>query len=550
MNIQKCMPGLYPTKGLAYDCPISERKIYAALEKALPKNWYGWHSLKVRTERFGIAETDFVIADPNQGILVLEVKGGFLEKWDGHWYQNDHLLRKSPLEQAKGFCRGLVSKFREREIVPPRIGPTVCFCDTTVEDQPTQADLEGLVIGLNHLPYLHEMLHSVFIKAISPFKEKKTSGNWIKALHEMWCESWVPEMRLSIVAKKDEERRIRLDKDQFSALWSLRANDMVLVKGGAGTGKTLLARELAKCEVKDGRRVLLLCFTDALGSELSREFEDANITASPIGKFAVKLLRDKGHEIKESYDPEFWEPVTLQAAVDGIPDEEELWDTVIVDEGQDMGENQWLLIQGCAKEKKRIWIFYDGDQAYWKERRVPEELKGRCSKYLLEKPYRCPEEIQALADAYCGNELDVDLVKGAREEGIIKIRKSKEEWVHRDVGNEIGDLLREGFERNEIAVISLRGMMLAENIMHEEELGGQRIVKATDEDACENIVCDTFLRFKGLERPAVIVTDLRFVSDNYGVRMNVALTRATGVVRIVGAEMEIDKDEILKKIAE
>ncbi len=70
-------------------------------------------------------------------------------------------------------------------------------------------------------------------------------------------------------------------------------------------------------------------------------------------------------------------------------------------------------------------------------------------------------------------------------------------------------------------------------------------MKATDEDACDNIVCDTFLRFKGLERPAVIVTDLRFVIDNYGLRMNIALTRAMGVVRIVGAEGEIEKDVIL-----
>ena len=153
-----------------------------------------------------------------------------------------------------------------------------------------------------------------------------------------------------------------------------------------------------------------------------------------------------------------------------------------------------------------------------------------------------------MADAYCGEELDVELVKGGVDEGIIKIRKSKEGQVHGDVGDEIGDLLREGFEREEIAVISLRGMMLAENIMHEEELGGQRIVKATDEDACDNIVCDTFLRFKGLERPAVIVTDLRFVSDKYGVRMNIALTRAMGVVRIVGAESEVEKDVILKEI--
>jgi len=84
MTIQKCMPGLYPKKGLDYDCPISERTVYDALEKALPKNWYGWHSLKVKTERFGIAETDFVIADPNQGILVLKVKRGSIAKRDGH----------------------------------------------------------------------------------------------------------------------------------------------------------------------------------------------------------------------------------------------------------------------------------------------------------------------------------------------------------------------------------------------------------------------------------------------------------------------------------
>jgi hypothetical protein len=72
--------------------------------------------------------------------------------------------------------------------------------------------------------------------------------------------------------------------------------------------------------------------------------------------------------------------------------------------------------------------------------------------------------------------------------------------------------------------------------MYKEELGGQRIKKATDEDACDNIVCDTFLRFKGLERPAVIVKDLRYVVNKYAIRMNMALTRAMGVVRIVGAE--------------
>jgi superfamily I DNA and RNA helicase len=91
-------------------------------------------------------------------------------------------------------------------------------------------------------------------------------------------------------------------------------------------------------------------------------------------------------------------------------------------------------------------------------------------------------------------------------------------------------------------------MDLKENIMHRDKIGLHKVVKATDEKASENIVCDTFMRFKGLERPAVIVTDLRYVKDRLGTRMNIALTRALGVVRIVGEEAELRKDPILSML--
>ena len=55
------------------------------------------------------------------------------------------------------------------------------------------------------------------------------------------------------------------------------------------------------------------------------------------------------------------------------------------------------------------------------------------------------------------------------------------------------------------------------------------------------------MRYKGLERPAVIVTDLRLVKDRLGTRMNIALTRALGVVRVVGEEAVLRQDQVLKK---
>ena len=81
--------------------------------------------------------------------------------------------------------------------------------------------------------------------------------------------------------------------------------------------------------------------------------------------------------------------------------------------------------------------------------------------------------------------------------------------------------------------------------MHRDKIGMHQVVKATEERASERIVCDTFMRFKGLERPAVVVTDLRYVKDRLGTRMNIALTRALGVVRIVGEETVLKHDLVL-----
>ena len=103
---QKCMPGLYPLNDIAYSCPETEDKVYNTLSDALPAGWYAWHSLKLRTMENEFAECDFVITDPNQGILILEVKGGLIRKQEGLWYQNNN-----PLKIGLPHFRGHTEKF-------------------------------------------------------------------------------------------------------------------------------------------------------------------------------------------------------------------------------------------------------------------------------------------------------------------------------------------------------------------------------------------------------------------------------------------------------
>jgi len=290
----------------------------------------------------------------------------------------------------------------------------------------------------------------------------------------------------------------------------------MLILGGAGTGKTLLAVEAALRQAEQGRKVLLVCFTNALGEWLSNTVVRPNVTCAAIRPFAVRLLGDPAAVAPGTEPSEYWNTVSLKAAMDGLPAEEDRWDAVIVDEGQDFSSEDWDLVEECARKTGRLWVFADEAQAFWSDRNIPEQIENGSFKVRLKRPYRCPPEIQNLADAYTGHgEPDTQLLKEGVRQGVIRVVSSSEQKVAKQVGKEINRLISEGLAPHDIAVISLRGLGAKENIVYTKELGGYKAVPAAHDDADSQIICDTFLRFKGLERPAVIVTDLRLVSDLY-----------------------------------
>ena len=98
-------PGLHPLASPRLSESVAEEVVYAALRKGLPKGWYAWHSLRIRTGDGLLGEGDFVIVDPQRGMLVLEVKGGQTEQRDGRWLQNSRPMDQAPLEQALRFQR-------------------------------------------------------------------------------------------------------------------------------------------------------------------------------------------------------------------------------------------------------------------------------------------------------------------------------------------------------------------------------------------------------------------------------------------------------------
>ena len=177
--------------------------------------------------------------------------------------------------------------------------------------------------------YLSDAIQAVFSAAV-----KKTCdnprGKWIEATHDLWCETWIPRPRLGDRVRLDEQERIQLDEKQLELLDTIGENDRVLVQGGAGTGKTILARESARRQAAAGQKVLMLCFTDALAEWLRSQTQQEGLEVAAVKRFSQSLLEEAGVPFKAEDTATFWRNVTLKAASDALPRLDHQWDCVVI----------------------------------------------------------------------------------------------------------------------------------------------------------------------------------------------------------------------------
>jgi len=339
-----------------------------------------------------------------------------------------------------------------------------------------------------------------------------------------------------------------LDAGQLAFLDALQDNSRLLVEGAAGSGKTMLAREAALRLAGAGRRVLLLTFTEALAHWLRECTPVEVLEVAPIRRFALTLLGRAGLEASPPSDASGWDEVSLRAAAEALPRLNAPCDVVVVDEAQDLAAGDWVLVEELAREKP-LWAFHDPAQRYWTERAIPTDLFA--ARFRLPSAHRCHPAIQAPADRYAGKAADDELIRAGLADGTLAIVTCPSENSVADrIAAEIDRLRADGLVPGDIAVVSLRGRAAESVVARSTHFGAHAVVPADDPGMASTVVADTFLRFKGLERPAVIVTDLGGQGrQQTGVRMHIALTRALVAARIVAARSAVQADPILTRFA-
>lgn len=154
---------------------------------------------------------------------------------------------------------------------------------------------------------------------------------------------------------------------QVRALRLLRGQPRLLVEGGAGTGKTLLAAALAREHAALGRAVLFTCFNKALAEALATALADVpGITVLAFHELARQLATQAGLAYAVPADPaaqgvffrEASAELLLQAAEQGGP----RFDTLVVDEAADFFPTWWVALEALGAPGFSWYCFYDRSQ--------------------------------------------------------------------------------------------------------------------------------------------------------------------------------------------
>jgi hypothetical protein len=175
----------------------------------------------------------------------------------------------------------------------------------------------------------------------------------------------------------------------------------------------------------------------------------------------------------------------------------------------------------------------------WERYRCPEPLAKFADRYRAARPASVPPPARLPSAPPAGPIEPIDELR------VVCLPSASA--LGQYVARELRKALSEGLPAKDIAVLSLGGQ-LKTDLCRADRIGDVVVRRADAPDADQHVVADTFLRFKGLERPLILVAELDRGRQRYDVRMHVALTRATVRCVVLATKEELEADARLASV--
>jgi hypothetical protein len=544
------IPAFFPA-----DAPPGEKMLYRALAQSEDTDeWIVLHSLGIADHvKNPEGEADFVVIAPNVGVLIVEVKShDYVHFEDGVWHLGTQKpATRGPFKQASQ-AEHSIRKYLKRKQVELRSVPiisaawfTAVRARTTLPTSSEWHDWEVLDsedLKNDPIAAIRRTLKAGTAHLDSAFPGFSYGGvgpdlanaNRIALLLR-------PNFEVGVVAGDLRHARkgelVQFVEEQYEALDSMADNRAVLFTGPAGSGKTFLAMEAARRELAMSKRGRLICFNSLLGKRLAADMpDDPKLT---VGTLHRQMLTHAGLNAPAAADGDFWNRELPERAFEGLVEagDDAQGDFLIIDEIQDLLTEPYLdvldlMVKGGLKSG-RVLLFGDFErQAIYDEGDGRELLRARMPHLVSSKLIMNCRNLPRIGYA-------VNMFSGLNP-GYHKFRRDDDGanpvWLKYRRGEDQSPLLRKAiqalrddkYELNEIIVLSPLASDSVAASTTDPWL--RQVLKPADGRAPRRgeLQYSTIHAYKGLDAPAIIVTDLdRRIVPNFESILYVGLTRAT-----------------------
>lgn len=360
---------------------MSERNAFEAFSH-LPDSWTVLWDVPVGMfgrPRADLRQIDILLLHERFGVIVVEVKGGAIKVEDGVWWTQPKgssqwkQLQRSPFKQAADQRYTLQRYLCQRLRVDPNsFSHAVAFpgCDVASDlgpDAPRELAIDVTDLKNPTAALLRVRGHWGHSPPIAPHLIESIVAD-LKPSFTMTIMSSSVAAITTEALERETRRQVQMVDDQLAAYRTLLSTDRVAVLGGAGTGKTVVAAELARQMASTGSRTLMLCHRLGVQSFLNtllgirsthRSFDGAStelLQVAAWSKMAEAVATHLGRASLSAFDPDLGEHFFEYR--DSLPAP---YDVIVVDEGQEFTESQiaallWLLSDPDASP---IYIFAD-----------------------------------------------------------------------------------------------------------------------------------------------------------------------------------------------